>query len=295
MAPVTAAYRLGATLARWLPQFVIDVIVELGARLAIRVSPSRARMAGRNLARAHGRPPDEGASRREVLACFRTYGHYWAESFRLPSLAPSVVDAGFDVTGYGHIARAHAQGRGVILALPHLGGWEWSGFWLTEVMGMPVTAVVEAIEPPDLRDFFLGLRQSIGINVVILGPGAGMAVSAALRRGDIVCLLADRDIEGTGVATDFFGEITTLPSGPAVLGLRTGAPVLPAAVYFDGRRHHAVVRPPLPVERRDGFRADVARVTAALAGELEELVRAAPDQWHLLQPNWPSDHAAVGG
>jgi len=76
------------------------------------------------------------------------------------------------------------------------------------------------------------------------------------------------------------------------LGLRTGAPVLPAAVYFTDRYngHHAVVRPALPVERSgDGLRADVARVTQILAGELEYLIRRAPEQWHLFQPNWPSD------
>ncbi len=293
MAPVTAAYRLGSLLARWLPPFVIDGVVALGARLAVRLSPGRALIAGRNLARAQGRPPATGASRRDVVALFGAYGRYWAESFRLPSLSPAVVDAGFDVTGYGHVARALAGGRGPILVLPHLGGWEWAAFWLTGVLGLRVTVVVEDIEPPDLREFFLGLRESLGMEVVVLGPDAGTAVSAAIRRGDIVCLLADRDIEGTGVPVEFFGETTTLPGGPAVLALRTGAALLPSAVYFDGARHHAVVRPPLPVERRDGFRADVARVTAALAGELEELVRAAPEQWHLLQPNWPSDHEAL--
>ena len=63
-------------------------------------------------------------------------------------------------------------------------------------------------------------------------------------------------------------------------------------VYFTSRvnGHHAVVRPPMRVERgANGLRDDVARVTAALAGELEGLIRRAPEQWHLFQPNWPSD------
>jgi KDO2-lipid IV(A) lauroyltransferase len=34
---------------------------------------------------------------------------------------------------------------------------------------------------------------------------------------------------------------------------------------------------------------DVARITQLLARELEVLIRRAPEQWHLLQPNWPSD------
>jgi KDO2-lipid IV(A) lauroyltransferase len=33
----------------------------------------------------------------------------------------------------------------------------------------------------------------------------------------------------------------------------------------------------------------VAAVAQALARELEDLVRYDPPQWHLFQPNWPSD------
>jgi phosphatidylinositol dimannoside acyltransferase len=71
--------------------------------------------------------------------------------------------------------------------------------------------------------------------------------------------------------------------------LRTGAPLLPTGIYDRGRMRHGIVRPPIPVERTGKFRDDVARLTQAIAGELESLIRLAPDQWHLLQPNWPSD------
>ena len=73
--------------------------------------------------------------------------------------------------------------------------------------------------------------------------------------------------------------------------MRTGAPILPVAVYFTRRSngHLGVVRPPLPAERRGSLRDDVARITQDLAVELEYLIRRAPEQWHLFQPNWPSD------
>ena len=77
-----------------------------------------------------------------------------------------------------------------------------------------------------------------------------------------------------------------------MLALRTGAPLLPVGVYFtdEYNGHLAVVRPPVPTERHGGrLRDDVARITQALAHELEFLIRRAPEQWHLFQPNWPSD------
>ena len=53
--------------------------------------------------------------------------------------------------------------------------------------------------------------------------------------------------------------------------------------------HHAVVRPAIPVDRRGSLREDVTRITQYLARELEVLIGRAPEQWHLFQPNWPSD------
>ncbi len=52
----------------------------------------------------------------------------------------------------------------------------------------------------------------------------------------------------------------------------------------------AWVKPPLPVERVEKrLRDDVQRITQLLAYQLESLIRRAPSQWHMFQPNWPSD------
>ncbi len=239
-----------------------------------------------------GRPEPTGAELEALVdAAFSSYARYWAESLRLPGTAAARIDAGMSWQGVGRIARAVEEGRGAILALPHLGGWEWGGFWLVG-QGYSVTVVVEALEPPELFQWFAGFRRSLGMEVVPVGREAGSAVMRALRAGGVVCLLCDRNIAGSsGVEVDFFGERAEIPAGPAVLALRTGARLLPSAVYFDGPGdgHLAVVRPAVSVERTGSFRRDVARVSQDLAVELEGLIGRAPDQWHLMQPNWPSD------
>jgi lauroyl/myristoyl acyltransferase len=183
---------------------------------------------------------------------------------------------------------------GPVLALPHLGGWEWAAFWLALIPGYQVTAVAEALEPPELFAWFTELREKLGMHVVPLGAGAGSAVMRAIKEKHVVCLLCDRYLGGGAVEVELFGERTLLPAGPATLALRTGAPLLPTAVYFDGDRRHGVVRPPIPAVRQGRLRDDVARVSQVLAGELEHLIQRAPEQWHLMQPNWPSDFAAMG-
>lgn len=250
-------------------------------------------MIERNLRRVYG--PDYGglALRRSVQRCLDNYARYWVESFRLPGTSSDVLDAGMSFDGIQHIENAVDRGTGPILALPHLGGWEWGGLWLASTYGHELTVVVEALEPPELFEWFVALRQSFGMHVVPLGPGAGTAVTNAIKAAHVICLVCDRDLNGQGVEVEFFGERTTLPAGPATLALRTGAPLLPAAVYYRGKGHHATIREPIPTDRRGPLRQDVMRVTQALAHELEALIRVEPEQWHVLQPNWPSDHAAL--
>ena len=288
---VTPAYRSASALARWLPAPVIDVAApQLAEWAAARASDRRA-MVERHQRRVDPTLSGE-ALRRRVREVYRSYGRYYGESFRLPTVSADELDARMTYDGYEHVQQARAAGTGALAVMPHLGSWEWSAYWLTQVERVPVTAVVERIDPPALFDWFVDYRRSIGMNVVPLGPDAGRAVVSAVKERHVIALLCDRDISGGGVAVSFFGEKTTLPSGPAVLALRTGAPLLPTAIYDRGRSHHGVVRPPIAVERQGTFRADVARITQALADELEDLIRAAPEQWHLMQPNWPSDRAA---
>jgi phosphatidylinositol dimannoside acyltransferase len=150
--------------------------------------------------------------------------------------------------------------------------------------------VVEPVEPPELFEWFAEYRRGLGMEVVPLSPTAGATLSRVLRSNGRIALLSDRDIGGTGVEVEFFGERTTLPGGPATLALRTGAALLPTTVYYndDGTRR-GIVRPPLDTTRQGTLREDVARITQALADQLAEMISEAPEQWHVFQPNWPSD------
>jgi phosphatidylinositol dimannoside acyltransferase len=225
-----------------------------------------------------------------VAGAFDSYALYWYEMLRLPlAVRRGEVSAHVTMKGYEHILAGLEAGNGVIVALPHLGGWEYAAAWMA-LQGHRMLAVVERLEPPELYDWFAGQRGGIGLDIVPAGAGALTELLRAFRDNRIVCLVSDRDLSGDGVTVRFFDETTTLPGGPAVLALRSGATLLAAAVYFRPDGMHAAVLRPVPAERTGRLRDDVARITQALADEFEALIRVAPDQWHLMQPNWPSDH-----
>jgi KDO2-lipid IV(A) lauroyltransferase len=243
------------------------------------------------MARVLGRPLGRPERRRIVAEVYSNYSRYWAESLRLASVPEDQVASGVTVAGQDHLGSAVALGRGAIIVTPHLGGWEWGGRYLIGT-GLAVTVVVEPLGPPDLFEWFVGFREQLGFQVVAVGPGAGTAVLRALKANHVVALLSDRVVgDASGVEVSFFGERAMLPAGPATLALRSGAPVVPGAIYFGkaASSHRVVFRPPIEFPAGLGFRKTVHEGTQAIARELEHLIRQAPTQWHLLQPNWPAD------
>jgi phosphatidylinositol dimannoside acyltransferase len=237
-----------------------------------------------------GVEPDPALVRRWSKRTFTAYARYWADGARLPYLSESDVWAKWRMEeGLEHLRAAVAAGKGAIVALPHVGSWEWGGYFLA-LEGMPMTAVVERLEPPQLFEWFVNQRASMGLTAVPLGEGSSAALIRALKANRLAGLVSDRDMVGTGVEVEFFGEKTTLPGGAATLAFRTGAPLVPVVVYSGpGTWHTGVVHPPLDTSRRGTLREDVARVTQDLATLFEADIRRRPEQWHLYQPNWPSD------
>src|ERR1044072_9611554 len=101
---------------------------------------------------------------------------------------PDRIAAGLAIEGLVQLEAALAAGKGAILAIPHLGGWEVGGTWFVR-QGFPLTVVVEALEPPELFQWFVKLRESFGFTVVPLGVRAGTALGRALPAKQIVPLL----------------------------------------------------------------------------------------------------------
>jgi phosphatidylinositol dimannoside acyltransferase len=234
--------------------------------------------------------PDPELVRRWSRRTFDSYARYWCDGARLPYETEAGVRARWRLLeGREHLRGAIAGGRGIVMALPHVGSWEWGGYWLG-LEGMPMTAVVERLEPEQLFEWFVAQRAAMGLTAVPLGDGSSSALLRALKANKVAGLVSDRDMVGNGVEVEFFGERTTLPAGAATLALRTGAPLLPVVVYSGpGNWHTGVIHPPLDTTRRGRMREDIARVTQDLARTFEDDIRARPEQWHLYQPNWPSD------
>ncbi len=286
-------YRALGTAMQRLPELAAAAAAGIVALLLSAFPGKAGAKYGRNARRVVGAGMSDAELAALTRRAFLNYARYWFEGARLPALSPEVVAGRMLVeSGWEHLVAGMEAGKGVIMALPHIGSWEWGGAWLA-LQGYPMTSVAEPLKPPAMYDWFVAQREAMGLTIVPLGAEASGVLLRTLKAGKLVGLLCDRDIGGNGVDVEFFGERTTMPAGPAMLALRTGAVLLPTAVYSGpGIEHTAVIMPPVPTERTGRLRQDVARVTQLIASDLEQLIGRAPEQWHLFQPNWPSDGAA---
>ena len=149
------------------------------------------------------------------------------------------------------------------------------------------TVVAEPVEPPELLELMLRVRGSHGLAYRTLGAGLFGELAATLRRGELVFLVVDRDLSGSGVMMEFFGRPARLPTGPALLALRTGAPIVPTYVSRrrDGRLDGVVGRP-LAIPRTGDRRADLTEITRLVTARLEYHICTYPEQWTVLQRVW---------
>ncbi len=284
-----AAWRLVGTV----PPAIGRRAFDLGADLAARRGGPGARRLRANLARVVPQvPPAELDAL--VRAGLRSYARYWYEAFRLPAADPVAVHAGTTATGTGPFQRAVGEGRGVIFALAHTGNWDAAGVWLVEELRRlghepTFTTVAQRLRPESVYRRFVAYREALGFEVVAAEDGsrAHRALTGRLRRGGVVCLLAERDLTGTGVEVDFFGEPARFPTGPARLAALTGALLVPAMPGFSPDGWTLELADPVPVEGRAG----IGRALQDQADALAAMIRRRPQDWHALQPVWTADRA----
>lgn len=270
-----------------LPEPVIRHLGRTAGWVAWFGADKRKRIAIRNMARALGDDIENPAPAtiRGARRMFMAYGRYWAETFWVSARRIPTIDKHLTVVGIEHYEEALAQGQGAIFVLPHIGNWEVAGRSVASY-GKRLIAVAEKLGNADVANWFIEMRATLGIEIVLAdrSPRSWLPLQEVLRQQGSVALVTDRDINRSGVDVDFLDESTTLPSGAVRLALATGAPIIPVGAFFEkGRGHRIVMFPPLQVD--DDVPASVQR----MADSLGTIVRTDPEQWHMVQTNWPSD------
>lgn len=217
------------------------------------------------------------------------YMRYWCETFRLPAWSRTEVVDRFLVEGRENLDVLQSEGRGAIIVSPHMGNWDHAAAWAAITYG-GLDTVVERLKPEGLYEKFLAYRRGLGMDVHPLGEADIVRnLARSLQRGRLVCLLADRDLSHAGVPVDFFGDVATMPAGPAMLSLMTGAPIVPVVVWHSELGTHGRIEQPLDLPTEGSRRDRVQAITQMIAHAFERSIGEHPADWHMMQRLWSVD------
>jgi KDO2-lipid IV(A) lauroyltransferase len=229
-------------------------------------------------------PPGQvSANAREV---FRNVARYYADLIRLPRTKPEhLMSREMSLEGFDRLQEAMAGGRGAVVATAHFGNPEVA-VQISALLGLDVLVLSEPLNPPAFSDLVHRLRESQGIRYEeVAFKTIGQAL-VHLRKGGVLAITCDRDIQETGVLLPFFGEETRMPLGAVEMASRTGAAFVPAFCRREGDRYRIVFEAEIPLVSTGRAKADAIINSKAMIERMECWIRSDPGQWMVLERIW---------
>lgn len=231
---------------------------------------------------------DRSLARRYARRSFAYYGTYLIDFLRFASMTPAYVVEAVNFDDWPRIEEQRS-GNGILFVTLHFGNWDMAAAAIT-TRGIPMVAIADTFAHAGINDIVVGARRRLGMRVVP-AERTGPEVLRALRRNEVVALLADVPQRGAGVHVEFFGDTVAVPDGPARIALRTGAPIMVGGVWRQGpqaERFDADVEL-VPFEPTGEREQDVHALSQAMMHALERLVLRAPEQWYIFRNLWLAD------
>ena len=299
------AYQLGWKVICRIPESWARWIFTQVADIAWRRQGPKVQVLEANLRRVlswkYGTTEVDGKELRALSrAALRSYARNWLEIFRLPVIPVKRLVAGMHINpeGEAELFANLKAGRGVVIALPHMGNFDQAGAWVIDRGAGTFVTIQERLRPESVYESFVRFRESLCFEVLPLTGGSSpfATVAARLRTGGLACIVSDRDLKETGVEVEMFGQKARI-AATAVYAVHTGAALLPTATWFEGDEWGAHIYPEIRVPD-SGTRAEkVAAMSQQLARRFEEAIAEHPQDWHMLQRVFTADldGAAPGG
>jgi len=215
----------------------------------------------------------------------RSYLRYWFDTFRLNKWSKSRIIETTFVVRENLLRDPIATKEGCIIALPHAGNWDHAAAYFCST-GITLTAVVEKLKPEAIFKKFLAYRQSIGIEAISHKEKTIPILMERLNQGKLIALVADRDMSRNGIEVNFLGGIAKMPAGPAILALKTGAPLVTAYIRYLEKGIEITFDETIKLPVAGSEEEQIKIVTQSMADNFAKRIKASPVDWHMLQRIW---------
>ena len=218
------------------------------------------------------------------------YVKYWLETIWLTKENfNKKLSKKIDIQNIEYIS--NIKNDGIIFALPHIGNWEMV-IPVGKSIGLDLLAVAEPLQNEYVLNWFTKLREELGCEILLGGKGQNTfeLLVNKLNNGKHVCLLSERSLNKSGIATEFFNDVATFPKGPVALSLKTQLPIVPTAFLKINKRYTLIFEKPFYVPLFENEAISIQQGLKTLSKSFEKLITIDPNQWHSIQPVWTDEY-----
>ena len=278
-------YKLAAWLATHLPRSFVYSLAWLVGWIHYLCKPRDRRGLAANLRHIthfSKQNLDDQQIRRMARQVFPNFCKNVADFFAMHQWSAEQVNQTVDFSDASVYSECLKYGKGLIQLTAHLGNWELAGRAVA-CHGYKINAVALNQATGELNTLFQGQRTAGGVNVIPMGRAARGCLEA-LKRNEMLAILADRDFTMARNLVTFFGRPARMPSGPARLAVATGAPVVLGACIRQPNNDFRIYlsEPMWPKKGPDAER----KMQDAIARALETFIARWPTQWYLFHDFW---------
>lgn len=259
-------------------------VAERLGKLAYRLSRRYRTVAERNLQMAYGESLSDEERSRLVEQVFIHFAKSLMEFLVGDGLTPNDLHRMVTLVGEEHLQWCLRQGKGTLIITAHYGNWEIAARYLTQCRGYVLNVVARDADDSATTVLVNRIRELGGYRVIPRGQAA-RPVLQALKRNELVALLPDQN--AGDVFVPFFGRLAGTVAGPALLALRSGAPLLPVfCTRQPDNTYLFEMLPPLVVQPSEDKERDVREIMARITALIEQQIRKHPSQWLWLHNRW---------
>lgn len=216
---------------------------------------------------------------------FRNFAKYLVDFFRFSKLNREFIEKNIKIENIQHIDEALSKGKGAVILTAHLGNWELGGVVIA-LLGYPFWAVALSHKDKRVNDFFIFQRENKGVKVIPLEKAVRTSL-AVLRENEVVALVGDRNFSERGLVLDFFHKPTSLPVGPALLSLKTGAAIVPGFMVRNKDDSLTLkMEKPLDSKPTGNKDKDLLGLMTQYKSIFEDYIRMYPHQWYMFRKFW---------
>ncbi len=248
--------------------------------------PQYRKVVRRNLLIALGDEMGASECRRIAHRHFSALGRNLLCGMKISLMRPAAIERRVRYEGQQIVFSVLEENRGLLIAISHMGPWELLSQIPSLGVGVERASLYQPLSNPFINKHLVTSRAQTGLTLFDRRKGF-YGPMKHLRDGGGLGILVDQNAGGRGVWCPFFGRLASTTNLAALIGIRTGSPVVPVALYPDGiAKWRVVYSDPIRHIDSNGAELDSGQVTAQINQATEQLIRRAPEEWFWVHDRW---------